>query len=120
MLHTLIMNTTLKQLEMRQVMSTKSSYDFNQSKNEMTLTFYRPWKSGLPSVTQIQVYTRQQLEDDYEIDQTYKFYSLDDIKEVYRYDEKLDFPHQTSLSDIVDNTYYQFKVSLKIKDDSEY
>jgi hypothetical protein len=112
--------TTLKQLEIIQVHSTKAYYEFQEQQKEMQLVFYRPFGAGIPTIPQIVLYTKQQLEDDYELDQTYKFYSVVDIKEVYRYDERFDFPQQLSLQDIVDNSYYQFKVSLKIKKDDEY
>lgn len=114
------MNITLKQLEMRQVHSTKSLFEYNKDKKEIILTFYRPWKAGLPTVSTIQIYTRQQLEENYEIDQTYKYDCLVDIKEVYRYDERFDFPRQLCLSDIVDHSYYEIIVSLKIKNEDEY
>jgi len=86
----------------------------------MNLVFYRPFSAGIPTAQQIILYTKQYLEDDYDLDQTYKYYSIVDIKEVYRFDDTLDFPHQTLLQDIVSSSYYQFKVALKIKKENEY
>lgn len=116
----IMLTKTIKHLEMAQVHNTKVQYGFNEQQKEMQLVFYRPFRAGIPTIDQIKLYTKQHLEDECELDQTYKFYSIVDIKEVYRYDDRWDFPQQISLQDIVDNSYYQFKVSLKIKDYDDY
>lgn len=114
-IHHETMNTTLKHLEMAQVYNTKTHYEYSKEEREMYLIFYHPFRSGIPTTHQLELYTKQHLEDDDDIDQTYMFHSVGDIKEVFRYDDRFDFPCQISLADIVDNSYYQFKISIRIK-----